>query len=151
MPSTELHTSHTWSGRMCVRPSESDSFSAFSVSPIYKFDTSPQCASTIIYTPLWPCCLPQLFQCSASSPRALAGSTVIRNGSRSPASLLCCDCFAVESPVECRHLWTLLVRPSGCISNQPIPVVLQQPHRHFGSTSACDFRPGARAHISIFW
>jgi hypothetical protein len=94
---------------------------------------------------LSPPALPALFPA-----RTPAGSTVVRNDSRSPAPVLCCTCLAVQRPVQRRHLWALLVRPSGCISNQPIPVVLQQPHRHFRSASARHIRPGARAHIRIF-
>ena len=149
MPSTGdsiTYFTHMVPGRMCV-PANQVLFQP-SLPPQYIIDYSPQCAFPI-YIPLWPCCpLPQLSQCS--SPRAPSGSAVIRNGARFPAPVLSRTCFAIQSPVRRRHLWALFLRPSGCISNQPIPVVLQQPHRHLGSTSACDFGPGARAHICIF-
>jgi hypothetical protein len=148
---TVLHTSHTWSPVACAsRPIRFFSsllcFLSLHRRPNIQIDSPPQCASSTIY--IRNPCGRDVFL--SSSPPALAGSTVIRNGSRSPAPVLCCACFAVQSPVQRPHLRPLLVRPSGCISDQPIPVVLQQPHRHFRSTSARNFRPGARAHIFIF-
>jgi hypothetical protein len=74
-------------------------------------------------------------------------NTVLYDGPRPWGSALRCPprisgllCLVV--------LWTFLVRSSRRIPNSVILIILQQPHRHLGPTSAGHFRPGSRTPTS---
>jgi hypothetical protein len=94
------------------------------------------------------------------SPSVLARPTrtpaVIPNGSPTRTCPLHRDCtspyrrFLVLVLVLVLLCTALVLRSARHISNRMVQLVLQQPYRHLGPTTARDFRSCARAHICLF-